>query len=99
MGASIVVSEAGWPWPAIPSRSYAVAVASKYRKPGGCQCYNGVRVMNDKLDKTTVVVRPTSHQPSKAELEEDMSVDAAPEALADCIGRTVATTKPTADET
>ena len=55
--------------------------------------------MNDKLDKTTVVVKPTSYQPSKAELEEDVSVDATPEAVADCIGRTVATTKPTGDQT
>ena len=51
--------------------------------------------MTDKPDKTTAVVKPTSYQPSKAELEEDVSVDATPEQLADCIGRTVATTKPT----
>ena len=74
MGASIVVSEAGCPWPAIPSRSYAVAVASKYRKPVGCQCYNGVREMNDKPDKTTVVVKPTSYQPSTAELKADVAL-------------------------
>ena len=56
-------------------------------------------MMNDKLDKTAAVVKPTSYQPSKAELEEDMSVDATPEALADCIGQTVATTKPDGKET
>ena len=49
--------------------------------------------MIDKPDKTTVVVKPTSYQPSKAELEADVSVDTTPQAVADCIGRTVATTK------
>ena len=43
-------------------------------------------------DRTTVQVRPFSYQPSKAELEEDVSVDSTPEALADCLGRTVAVT-------
>ena len=46
-----------------------------------------------------VAVKPTNYQPSKAELEEDMSIDATPEAVADSIGRTVATTKPDAAET
>ena len=44
-------------------------------------------------DRTTVQVRPFSYQPSKAELEEDVSVDATPEVLADCLGRTVAVRK------
>ena len=48
----------------------------------------------DTQAKTAVRVKPSSYQPSKAELEEDMSVDATPEALADCIGRSVAVTKP-----
>ena len=50
--------------------------------------------MTDAPAKTPVTVKPSSYQPSKAELEEDVSVDATPEALADCIGRTVAVTKP-----
>ena len=45
-------------------------------------------------NKTTVGVRPFSYQPSKAELEEDVSVDTTPEALADCLGRTRAVTAP-----
>ena len=49
--------------------------------------------MTDVPEKTAVTVKPSSYQPSKAELEEDMSVDATPEALADCIGRSVAVTK------
>lgn len=40
--------------------------------------------------KVTAHVKPYSYQPSKAELEEDVSIDATPEALADCLGRTVA---------
>ena len=52
--------------------------------------------MTDAPAKTPVTVKPSSYQPSKAELEEDVSVDATPEALADCIGRTVAVTKPDA---
>ncbi|MDE0380463.1 MAG: hypothetical protein OXI20_14590 [Rhodospirillales bacterium] len=44
------------------------------------------------LAKRVVRVPPTSYQPSKAELEEDMSVDATPEELARCLGRTVAVT-------
>ena len=51
----------------------------------------------DATDKIKVQVRPYSHQPSKAELEDDVSVDATPEALADCLGRTVAVTKPDTD--
>ena len=51
----------------------------------------------DVPDRTVVQVRPFSYQPSKAELEEDVRVDATPEALADCLGRTVATTKPDVD--
>lgn len=50
--------------------------------------------MNDTPEKTPVTVKPSSYQPSKAELEKDVSVDATPEALADCIGRSVAVTKP-----
>ena len=42
------------------------------------------------LPKRTIQVPPYSYQPSKAELEEDMSVDAMPEELATCLGRTVA---------
>ena len=48
----------------------------------------------DAPTKTVVPVKPYSYQPSKAELEEDVSVDATPEALAECIGRTVAIPKP-----
>lgn len=55
--------------------------------------------MTDAPEKTPVTVKPTSYQPSKAELEEDVSIDATPEAVADCIGRTVATSKPSADQT
>ena len=33
-------------------------------------------------DKPTVRVRPATYQPSKAELEEDMTVDTTPEELA-----------------
>ena len=33
-------------------------------------------------DKPVVRVRPATYQPNKAELEEDMSVDATPEELA-----------------
>ena len=53
--------------------------------------------MNDNLDKNTAVVKLTSYQPLKAELEDNVSVDATPEALADCIGRTVTTTMPKPD--
>ena len=48
------------------------------------------------IKRRPVRVKPSSYQPSKAEMEEDVSVDATPEALADCIGRTVAVTKPDA---
>ena len=41
-------------------------------------------------EKRRIPVKPYSYQPSKAELEEDVSVDATPEALAECLGRTVA---------
>ena len=42
------------------------------------------------LPKRSIRVPPYSYQASKAEMEEDMSVDAMPEALAACLGRTVA---------
>ena len=41
-------------------------------------------------EKRRIPVKPYSYQPSKAELEKDVSVDATPEALAECLGRTVA---------
>ena len=45
------------------------------------------------LPKRVIRVPPYSYQSSKAEMEEDMSVDATPEELAACIGRT-AVSKP-----
>lgn len=36
-----------------------------------------------KLERPEVQVRPSGYQPSKAELEADMSIDATPEALAE----------------
>ena len=53
--------------------------------------------MTDAPEKTAVTVKPFSYQPSKAELEEDMSVDATPDELLDCIGRSMAVTKPDTD--
>ena len=53
--------------------------------------------MSDTPTKTVLPVKPYGYQPSKAELEEDVSVDATPEALAECIGRTVAGPKPEGD--
>ena len=39
--------------------------------------------------KPTVKLKHPSYQPSKAELEEDMSIDASPEQLARALGRQV----------
>ncbi len=40
-------------------------------------------------DKPIVTVRPSSYQPSKAELEEDVSVDATPEDVRAALMRNV----------
>ena len=40
-------------------------------------------------DKPVVEVRPYSYQPSKAELEADISVDASPEEIRDALMRPV----------
>ena len=45
------------------------------------------------IKRRPVRVKPHSYRPSKAELEEDVGVDATPEGLAECIGRTVAVPK------
>ena len=46
--------------------------------------------MSRPIDEAPVVqVKPHSHQPSKAEMEEDVSVDASPEALRAAVMRTV----------
>ena len=45
------------------------------------------------IGKTVAEVSPFAYQPSKAELEADVSVDADPEALAECLGHTVAVDK------
>ena len=43
----------------------------------------------DTQDRTMVHVRPFSYQPSKAELEEDVSIDATPDELAEAVLRPV----------
>ena len=40
-------------------------------------------------DKPIVTIRPPSYQPSKAEIEEDVSVDATPEAVRAALMRSV----------
>ena len=40
-------------------------------------------------DKPVVTIRPPSYQPSKAEIEEDVSVDATPEAVRAALMRSV----------
>ena len=45
--------------------------------------------MVETKEKPAVEVRPYSYQPSKAELEADMSVDATPEEIRDALMRTV----------
>ena len=40
-------------------------------------------------NRPTLKVKPRSYQPTKAELEEDLSVPTTPEHLAKCITRTV----------
>ena len=48
-------------------------------------------------DKPVVNIKHSSYQPSKAELEEDVSIDASPEDIARAVGRQVRVrhTKPT----
>lgn len=36
---------------------------------------------NERRDRPTIHLKPSSYQPSKAELEEDMSIDTTPEEL------------------
>ena len=46
--------------------------------------------MKDEVTQKPVVkVRPYSYQPSKAELEEDIAVDASPEEIRDALMRSV----------
>ena len=40
-------------------------------------------------DRRTVRLRPASYQPTKAEIEEDMSIDATPDELARAVFRPV----------
>lgn len=44
---------------------------------------------DDQNKKPVVEVRPFSYQPSKAELEEDVCVDASPEEIRDALMRSV----------
>ena len=41
------------------------------------------------IERPAVMIKPASYQPSKAELEEDVSVDATPEELAEAALRQV----------
>ncbi len=41
-----------------------------------------MKAMRRKIDRVTVELKPSSYQPSKAELEADVSIDADPEDLA-----------------
>ncbi len=45
--------------------------------------------MNDRTEPPTVRVKPHSYQPSKAELDEPVKIDATPEQLAEAVLRPV----------
>ena len=44
---------------------------------------------SDKDGRPVVKVKPASYKPTKAELEEDMSVDATPEEVAEALTRAI----------
>ena len=48
-----------------------------------------MKTMRRKIDRATVEVKPSSYQPSKAELEADVSIAADPEDLARAVLRQV----------
>ena len=73
-----------------------MAGKSALKGPSGRQVKNTMpEPTPDKLEKArpTVMVKPHSYQPSKAELEEDVSVDATPEEVRAALMRPVGVKK------